>query len=95
MNRKEIVPVNERTRINIKMYRDQRGALIMWVQEVNIDPENPGWETFMLYSSWSHTVARCKYPRVTAKVASSFWDANIEEARSLAAQRVAVLTHKE
>jgi hypothetical protein len=66
-------------------------SLVMHLQEVNIDPSEPGVETFMLYQAWSKTVAREACARATKAAIDRFYAKHIEAARALVAERVKVL----
>ena len=86
---RELLHQDEARSIRLSVWKDGRGNLVMHLQE--LQREGDGVETYMMFNSWSPTVAREACTRATAKAVLGFYNAHIETARELVRARVASL----
>ena len=89
--RKETMYKSATKRIGLSVWKDDRKNLVMHLQEYDIDPTDPTWESFTVFKSWCNRVCFTPCPRATEAAVTRFYDANIERARKLVAARVVVL----
>ncbi len=78
-------------RIRLSVWKDSRRNLVMHLQEYDVDPSDPKFESFVMFSSWSLTVAREPCARATDKAVERFYNAHIAKARALVEDRKRVL----
>lgn len=75
-------------RIRLSVWRNVNGHLVMHLQEFEVDGD---FESFMMYSAWSMTVAAEKVPRCTEKAVAAFIEKYMPLARAAVADHVEVL----
>jgi hypothetical protein len=95
MLHKETLHRSPGKRIELFIYKDSRGHLIMGLQEYDVEPPTADgivFEKFMLFNSWSPRVAVESCKRATAAAVQRFYNAHAPEARKLAEARAAYLT---
>lgn len=87
MLKKETLFQNPAKRIELAVWKDGRGRLVMHLQEWDVDVA--GYESFILYQSWNATIARDECARATKAAIQRFYDAHAPQAKLLVAARVA------
>lgn len=86
---KETLLKTESKRIGLDVWKAARGGLTMFLQEW--DRNGDGTESFMIFQSWSVTVATTPNLRATQPNIDKFYAANIEKARGYVDARAKVL----
>jgi hypothetical protein len=74
-------------RIALSVWREKT-RLAMHLQEFDIDPTDPTWQSFTVFKSWSVMVCLTPCKRATEAAVTRFYDANIGRARALVAARI-------
>lgn len=86
---KQTLYESDAKRIELSTWKDSRRCLVMHLQEW--DRDDKGFESFMIFGSWSVTVAREACARATEAAFTRFYQAHIAKARETVAARVAML----
>lgn len=92
MLREELMHKSGSKVIKLYIMKTSRKSLKMFLQEYDVDPDEPSIMSFTMFQSWNPTIANIPCARATEKAVQTFYNNYIETAKQMVKARVEVLT---